>query len=678
MDRSLTRRDFLKVVTAGTAASAALSGCGPFFQGFLDHGAGQAVATTCGECPAGCGLLVYPAGGGSLHLASNPAHPLQPPRGCARLQSSLQKLVSPFRYSGPLWQPRATADEARQAGWDDAIQAVASAFRRYSSDEIAFVLGLFPDHLNDLVHMLAAALGGANVLRFDPLGELEGRVTLMDAAQRTFGVSKLPYFDLRNSSFVFSFGSRFDESWLLPSSVDMRSYRSPGGQVGRQAYLVHFDEYGSAPAAWADEWIWVRQGCQAVLACTLGYLVSCLKDGQPSSVFRDIDLDWSAAATGVPQEQLWRLARLFHHAERPLALPGRTVLSGAAGPAAAMSILALNTLVANLGRIGGLFLAEEAPLYPWLVSRPSTAAEMQGLVERMRGGQIKVLFVHGVDLVAALPGSFELQRALSSLEQLFSFTSLPDETSRFADYILPDRLALESWGYQRTAPGCDRPAVSALQPAVQPPVDSRSTADVLLAAFWLAGGSKTALPFVDELDFVQQSVSKLSNRGGLYQALDQGAFWQLWLQHGGWWRSQPGLIPPVQIRSLERLRVGQGQDAAFASLPSEYPFRVQFLPFASATDRLQVQMHPQAARVLGLATGRRVKLVSPSGQIQARLRLDPQLAIDTLALPFFMEKQTLDHKEAGRTCNPLDLLGTDQNSTGNLAFAGLRVRIEAL
>jgi len=232
MDRSLTRRDFLKVVTAGTAASVALSGCGPFFQGFLDHGAGQAVATTCGECPAGCGLLVSPAGGGSLHLAGNPAHPLQPPRGCPRLQSSLQKLVSPFRYSGPLWQPRATADEARQAGWDDAIQAVASAFRRYSSDEIAFVLGLFPDHLNDLVQMLAAALGGANVLRFDPLGELEGRVTLMDAAQRAFGVSKPPYFDLQNSDVVFTFGSRFDESWLLPRSLDLRSYRSPGGQVG--------------------------------------------------------------------------------------------------------------------------------------------------------------------------------------------------------------------------------------------------------------------------------------------------------------------------------------------------------------------------------------------------------------------------------------------------------------
>ena len=100
------------------------------------------------------------------------------------------------------------------------------------------------------------------MLRFDPLGELEGRVTLMDASQRAFGVSKPPYFDLQNSSLIFSFGSRFDESWLLPRSVDLRSSRSPGGQVGRQAYLVHFDESGQ-PAAWADEWIQIRPGSQA-------------------------------------------------------------------------------------------------------------------------------------------------------------------------------------------------------------------------------------------------------------------------------------------------------------------------------------------------------------------------------------------------------------------------------
>ena len=58
---------------------------------------------------------------------------------------------------------------------------------------------------------------------------------------------------------------------------------------------------------------------------------------------------------------------------------------------------------------------------------------MQGLVERMLRGQIKVLFVHGVDLVAALPGLLWLAARPESPGAALLIRSLPDETSRLAD-----------------------------------------------------------------------------------------------------------------------------------------------------------------------------------------------------------------------------------------------------
>jgi hypothetical protein len=236
-------------------------------------------------------------------------------------------------------------------------------------------------------------------------------------------------------------------------------------------------------------------------------------------------------------------------------------------------------------------------------------------------------------------------------------------------------LALEAWGYQRSAPGCDRPAVSALQPVVKPPDGSRATADVLLAAYRIADGSTAALPFVDEPDFVQKSALKLADRDGVYQAPDPAVFWQLWLEHGGWWRSSACLIPPVQVLPLARL--GEELSAPLVEGSDELPFRLKLLPIMPASNKLQVQMHPQAARSLGLRNGSLVKLVSPAGQVQAAIRLNSRLALDALVLPGLVNIPACNHRGSVKPANPFDLLAPRQNSSGNLDLTDLRVRIEA-
>ncbi len=639
----------------------------------------QPLATICAECPAGCALLTDTTGERLLHLKGNPDNPFHAGQACPGAQAAVEKLVSPARFSGPFRQFRGNVNRPRPLGWAEAIQALASALRSYRPSELVFVLGLFPDHLNDLVRLLAADLGGASVLRFDPLGEFEGRLTLMDAVQRLFGLSKIPCFDLRHAGVIFSFGSSFQESWLGPLAGAVRSGSSPRSGIDRDSYLVHFDSFRSDPAAWADEWIQVQPGSQAILAQALAALVAGLMAGSTASQLDTVSLERASLATGVAAGQLEYLARLFCQAERKLALPGGAALAGPDGPSAAESILALNLLAENLGEPGGLFLAAEALLYPWLTSRPSSVAEVQGLVERMLDGQVKALFVHGVDLVAALPASFGLRQALERVEQVFSFAPLPDETSRLADYVLPDHLPLEAWGYQKALPAADRPAVAALQPVARPGRATRSCADVLLTAYRIAGGSAAALPFRDELDFLKKSVDRLASQGGVYHAPDAAGFWQLWQQHGGWWQSRPCLFPPVQIRSLEP-SLGRGP-VALTSENSDFPFHLALYPLAAAgksNGELWVEIHPQTAGELGLQNGKQVKLVSPAGGLQAKVRLNSQLALDVLALPWSAASQSMRYGRHAPACNPFDLLGTQQNSSGNLVIAGQRVRIEAV
>jgi|GEM_PF-984968 len=749
MSKPLNRREFLKVVAAGAGASLALGACGELAPKSalisLPQGGQRTAITTCGECPRVCALRVQTAGGQILSLVHHPPYASDDPTEtwatCAMAQLAAHKLTSPRRYAHPLHQARGAQGAARKINWSKAIRQAAAAFHAYRPEQIAFVVGLFPDHLNDLAQMLSQGLGGANVLRFAPQSEYEGRITLLDAAQRSFGAAKIPFFDLQHTDLVFSFGSSLAESWLNQRAAT----RQIAWRAG--AYSVHFEAGYSQAPDWADEYYPIKPGSYAALAQALAAQMAIWQGDGSARLAEGFDLPRAAEAAGLTVEQIQRLARLFYQAERKLAIPGSAALSSANGPITAAAILGLNSQAANLGRPGGLFLPPESPLYPWLTSRPSSAAEIQALVERIASGQVKALFVHGVDLVAALPDAFGLRQALPRLEQLFSFASLPDETSRLADYILPDHLALESWGYQRILPGAERTTVQAVQPVVQPAFDTRASADVLLAAFHLAGKAESTLPFTDELDFLRHSLFRLAGPGGRYRAAEATHFWRLWQQQGGWQAAQACLIPPVALHSvgwpgsallnsaypfyltfipraapdlsgfknltglqegpgsallnnsqasaypfhlafipmaapdlsgfknLTGLQEGPGSALSNSAQASAYPFHLAFIPMAAPDlSGLQlVEIHPGTAAALGLRPDTRVRLISPAGQIRATLRLNARLAPDTLALPWSPNNPVTDIPR-----NPLNLLGAQQNSAGNLIFADQRVNLEAI
>ena len=166
------------------------------------------------------------------------------------MMSGLQPPGGPSRFHGPFLQPVRGSGVLQPVRWDRAIGVVADTFQRYAPHEIAFLLGLYPDHLNHIVQLIARALGGASVLRYDPQAEYDGRVTLLDAAQRLFGLSQPPIFDPAGLDLVFSFGA-------LPSSLlDHSDNRNVGqalsltGQTERRRslpqsksspYLVQFE-----------------------------------------------------------------------------------------------------------------------------------------------------------------------------------------------------------------------------------------------------------------------------------------------------------------------------------------------------------------------------------------------------------------------------------------------------
>ncbi len=702
MSKNLSRRDFLKVAGAGAATTAVLTGCGPASryinrQQYLQmpeytlNGLSTFFATTCRECAAGCGLVVRTFQGRALKVEGNPDHPVNLGKTCPRGQVTLQGLYNPDRVEAPTRQARAKALSRDQITWDEAIQTVADAFKNNQPSEIAFLMGMAPDHIFDLVTDLAKATGMNAPVRFGAHSAFEARATLIKAAQDILGQASLPFFDLGGSDMVFSFGANFLEPWLSQVSytrgfMNMRK----GTATGKRGYFVQFEARMSQTASKADEWIAVAPGTEGLVALAIGKLAAQAK-GVSATAFDGVNPDDVAAKSGVSVETLTRLAAKFSGAAKPLAIPGGAALAQANGLFNAEAVLTLNALVNNAGQAGGIFFSPVSPLQDDY-HQPASMQEMQNFVQQMAAGKFKVLFVHGVNPAFELPESLGFADASAKVPQIISFATFPDETSLLADYIFPDHHGLESWGYQRVATGAAQSTLSGAQPVVSPKFNTRSTVDVLLAAARAAGGNfASTLPFADEVAFVESKVTPVvSDTDGFFSASDLPTFMAYFQQHGGWWKTVPSPASPAPGDALSK-----GLSIAEPALSGEGEFFL--LPFMSPTlgdngankPWLQeladptttvmwstwVEMNPKTAEELGIQSNDVLKITSEAGEVELPVYLYPAIRPDVIAIPFGQGHTAYGRFAAGRGVNPLKLIGAQFNEAGDLAFAGTKVKV---
>ena len=702
MSSQLSRRDFLKITGAGIAA-AILTGCGPlsryvtrppYYQmpEYTYNGLSTYYATACRECPAGCGTIVRTMQGRAIKIEGNPNHPVNMGKTCARGQTALQGLYNPDRIQHPVKRSQRGSEVQTQINWDEAVALTSDALTTNRPEEIAFLFGLNSDHLADLVTEITTTLGAKPPLRYGAFETFEARATLAQAAVQVFGISAIPSFDLANADVTFSFGANFLETYLSPVAFGRGFSSMRQGHTGKRGYFVQFEPRMSQTAAVADEWIPVVPGTQGLVALAIGRLIAEAAGGSIPAAYQDVDVPGIVTTSGVSDPDLRRLAQLFSAAVHPLAIPGGSALAVSNGLEAGQAILTLNTLVDNLGQPGGVFLAPELPVHAENPKIPNTFSDIQDLVKRMNSGSLKVLFIHGVNPVFELPASLGFFQALGKVPMVISFSSYPDETALQADYVFPDHTGLEAWGYQKILTGADRPAISGLQPVVAPLYDTRATADVFLAAVQGIGGDlATAVPYTDEVEFLQDSLGNLVTEKGFFNAQDIPSFWELWLQNGGWWNEAPGLGSPAAQNALAK---SLSQSAPEYDGQGDYylfPFFSTLLSDGSGANKpwLQetpdptttvvwnswIEINPLTADQLGLADDDVVKISGPFGEIEASVYRYPAIRPDTIAIPFGQGHTAFGRYAQNRGANLASLLGTHLNPAGDLALFSVKVSI---
>ncbi len=702
----VTRRDFLKLGAAGVV-SAVLAGCQsprrwvalePYVRPPEEQLAGQPTfyASTCRQCPAGCGIVVRVMNGRALKIEGNPEHPLNHGKLCARGQAGLQLLYNPDRLPGPVQQAQRGSRRFEALTWNEALNTLYAKIVAAKDAVGVWVDSTTSGHLFDLLGRFALAIGGVPPLAFDLYAELNGYQALADATGPLFGPVGLPAYDLGHADIVLSFGADLVATGLsaVRYGIEFGSFR--GQALGKRGYLVALEPRMSTTAAVADQWLPIRPGSEALVAQALAVIIA--EEGLGSSdrvaaagrLFGPVDVGSVAAASDLSVEQLRSLAEVFATAERPLAIPGGVLGGQSDGVELTTAVQALNLIAGVAGRPGGL-LSSGSPSLNTLSA--ASFAQVQTFIQAMRSGRIKVLLIHGANPAYDLPDNAGFRDALAQVPFVVSFAPILDETAVQADLILPDRTYLESWGYEVVSPTFGVPVVGSQQPVVTPVFDARSTADVLLTIAKGFDRAASELPWADEVAFLKEMITQLPPGDNDGEGPD--VIWARFLQHGGWWSTElaggvaggPRPQPPTAL---------QVQAPQFQGSEQEYPYFLHLYPSDLLSDgrgasqpwlqgspdpmttvawQSWVEVHPDTAKKLGMKDGDVARITSTEGEIEAPVYVYPAIRPDTVAIPVGQGHTDLGRYARERGSNPLQLVGAAVAAGSSLAWAAVRVKL---
>lgn len=530
MDNKLNRRSFIKWSALGSTTVAATA-CGndpveeliPLLVPPADYvpGVSVHVATTCQDCPAGCGLIIRTREGRAIKVEGNPQNPLNQGGVCAQGQSTLQGLYSPARIRSPFIRE---AGKKNEMTWEESfalfskkIEAVKAAGNKkilyFGRPQTGSLKKLTEDFLNTI---------GATKIDLD----LTPVRSLKKANQICFNRPDIPHYALDKVDLLLNFGADFLETWLNPVQATKNFTQSHQLKNGKKGEFIQISPHMSLTGSNADQWLSCPPGKEVTVV--LGLIEKLLEASQVLTSEEKENLKayvhankaGGKADPSVINEKAFKvLVSKIKKSKNFLALAGG--LSSASENALQLQI-AVNLLNYVVGSINQtvLFGANYQ-------MGGSSAVDIQTAISDMKAGKVGLLIVENVNPAFVLPQNANLTSALEKVDFVMALATERDETNEKADLVLPVSHFLESWG-----DAFPRVGLNLLQQPVMakvPNINSMALGDIWLKMAALTNLSGLAFPNFRE--YIKK------NWQALYQVFGSGAdfktFWRQALQNGG-------------------------------------------------------------------------------------------------------------------------------------------------
>lgn len=710
----MKRREFLQ--WGGMAAAGSmLSACGKSTEKLIpflippDDGSVPGVAnyfaSTCRQCPAGCGILVRIAEGRAKKIEGNPLHPVNRGRLCARGQAALQDLYHPDRIRRPLRRTGARGSgEFSPISWEEGMGLLEGRLKELKETGKAEGLLLMTPPLRGTLRELVGSFMDAYGSRHHLSYEFLNTECHEQANRSVYGREDLPDLDIENTRYLLSFGADLLETYLSPVRYGNAFGRMRQLRATIRGTFTYAGARMSMTAASADRWLPVKTGQEGILALGMARLILDERLYDPDAVAQaggsvpewknrlsGYDLKRVAEETGLSADLIASTARAFATIRPSLAVAGDAAASQSNGKAAVEAVQFLNVLVGNVGKPGGL-------LFPSRPSGPGDAgsfADLLATIDAMERGAFELAMIYRTNPVHGLPPSAGFQKAFSKIPFVVAFSSLMDDTARHADLILPDHTDLESWGDVLPRVGVRARVIGLVQPVVEPLYDTRAFPECVLgAARDLGIAESPPLSHKNYLDMLKQSVQEALgvSSGPAFQRT-----WMETLRKGGVFEPES----PVSRRTVPgKVRPRGVQPPRFKGAPEGYPLHLLLFvspalydgrnahlpwlqempdPMTTAVWGSWVELHPETAKSLGIGQGDRVLLESPQGKIRVPAVIYPGIRPDVVAVPLGQGHQGMGRYADGVGENPLRLLSLVMDEQNKLpAWGATKVRVRRI
>lgn len=483
LDKSgVTRRDFLTIMGASMAMASFACARRPVNKIIpyvvqpqeLTPGVPLFYASTLrGFGADGYGVLVKTREGRPIKIEGNEEHPMNKGALSARAQAAVLSLYDPDRLKAPMKGGKNSSKSA--TGWSDVDAMVADALKVAKRVRVVSYPSSGESVRRAMKEFLAAFSDG-KWLEVDPVGMDE----VADGQAESYGTRVVPHFQFDKADVVVSFGADFLGTW--GSSVENASLWSKRRKLSAKgedfSKLYVFESNFSTTGASSDERFALIPGTETAAALALAHeLIVVQKRGKFAG-----SADVTSALTGSVEEWLSKSGSLNGEKVKQVAndlweARGKSIVVGSGSVALQTVVNLLNASLENDGKT----IDGTANALPYTASTKALAI----LQSEMETGQVDVLIVHQSNPIYFLPTSEAFAAAMQKVKLVVSINDRLDETSSYADVVLPESHFLESWGDAHP-----KAFVHSLQqPTLSPISDSRSFEDILIG--WARAGVKT-------------------------------------------------------------------------------------------------------------------------------------------------------------------------------------------